>query len=112
MLIVNTASKCGLTPQYEGLEKLYEKYKEREFTVLGFPCNQFGGQEPGTDEEISEFCSINYQVKFPIFKKIDVNGENAPPLYQYLREQAPEEEFDTNGPFVSNSSSGACSRKY
>jgi glutathione peroxidase len=98
MLIVNTASKCGLTPQYEGLEKLYEKYKEREFTVLGFPCNQFGGQEPGTDEEISEFCSINYQVKFPIFKKIDVNGDNAPPLYQYLREQAPEEEFDTNGP--------------
>ena len=97
MLIVNTASKCGLTPQYEGLEKLYEKYKEREFTVLGFPCNQFGGQEPGTDEEISEFCSINYQVKFPIFKKNDVNGENAHPLYQYLREQAPEEEFDTNG---------------
>ena len=98
MLIVNTASKCGLTPQYEGMEKLYEKYKEKEFTVLGFPCNQFGGQEPGTDEEISEFCSINYQVKFPIFKKIDVNGENAHPLYQYLREQAPEEEFDTNGP--------------
>ena len=98
MLIVNTASKCGLTPQYEGMEKLYEKYKEKGFTVLGFPCNQFGGQEPGTDEEISEFCSINYQVKFPIFKKIDVNGENAHPLYQYLREQAPEEEFDTNGP--------------
>ena len=70
MLIVNTASKCGLTPQYEGMEKLYEKYKEKGFTVLGFPCNQFGGQEPGTDEEISEFCSINYQVKFPIFKKI------------------------------------------
>ena len=98
MLIVNTASKCGLTPQYEGMEKLYEKYKEKGFTVLGFPCNQFGGQEPGTDEEISEFCSINYQVKFPIFKKIAVNGVNAHPLYQYLREQAPEEEFDTNGP--------------
>ncbi len=98
MLIVNTASKCGLTPQYEGMEKLYEKYKEKGFTVLGFPCNQFGGQEPGTDEEISEFCSINYQVKFPIFKKIDVNGENAHPLYQYLREQAPEEEFHTNDP--------------
>jgi glutathione peroxidase len=98
LLIVNTASKCGLTPQYEGLEKLYETYKEKGFTVLGFPCNQFGGQEPGTDEEISEFCSLNYQVTFPIFKKIEVNGENAHPLYQYLREQAPEEEFETNGP--------------
>ena len=76
ILIVNTASKCGLTPQYEGLEKLYEKYKEKGFTVLGFPFNQFGRQEPGTDEEISEFCSINYQVKFPIFKKIDVNDVN------------------------------------
>ncbi|MCQ6274961.1 glutathione peroxidase [Bacillus sp. V3B] len=98
MLIVNTASKCGLTPQYEGLEKLYETYKEKGFTVLGFPCNQFGGQEPGTDEEISYFCSLNYDVKFPIFQKIEVNGENAHPLYQYLREQAPEEEkLDENG---------------
>lgn len=92
LLIVNTASKCGLTPQYEGLEKLYEKYEEKGFTVLGFPCNQFGGQEPGTDEEISNFCSLNYQVKFPIFQKIEVNGEHAHPLYQHLREQAPEEE--------------------
>jgi glutathione peroxidase len=91
MLIVNTASKCGLTPQYEGLEKLYETYKDKGFTILGFPCNQFGGQEPGTDEEISQFCSLNYDVKFPIFQKIEVNGENTHPLYQYLREQAPEE---------------------
>ena len=96
LLIVNTASKCGLTPQYEGLEKLYDTYKEKGFTVLGFPCNQFGGQEPGTDEEISSFCSLNYQVKFPLFQKIEVNGENAHPLYQYLREQAPEEEIDVN----------------
>ena len=96
LLIVNTASKCGLTPQYEGLEKLYDTYKEKGFTVLGFPCNQFGGQEPGTDEEISTFCSLNYQVEFPLFQKIEVNGENAHPLYKYLREQAPEEEIDTN----------------
>ena len=96
LLIVNTASKCGLTPQYEGLEKLYDAYKEKGFTVLGFPCNQFGGQEPGTDEEISSFCSLNYQVEFPLFQKIEVNGENAHPLYQYLREQAPEEEIDVN----------------
>jgi glutathione peroxidase len=96
LLIVNTASKCGLTPQYEGLEKLYDAYKEKGFTVLGFPCNQFGGQEPGTDEEISSFCSLNYQVKFPLFQKIEVNGENAHPLYQYLREKAPEEEIDVN----------------
>ena len=96
LLIVNTASKCGLTPQYEGLEKLYDTYKEKGFTVLGFPCNQFGGQEPGTDEEISSFCSLNYQVEFPLFQKIEVNGENAHPLYQYLREKAPEEEIDVN----------------
>ena len=96
LLIVNTASKCGLTPQYEGLEKLYDTYKEKGFTVLGFPCNQFGGQEPGTDEEISSFCSLNYQVEFPLFQKIEVNGENAHPLYQYLREKAPEEEMDVN----------------
>jgi glutathione peroxidase len=96
LLIVNTASKCGLTPQYEGLEKLYDTYKEKGFTVLGFPCNQFGGQEPGTDEEISSFCTLNYQVEFPLFQKIEVNGENAHPLYQYLREKAPEEEIDVN----------------
>jgi len=89
LLIVNTASQCGLTPQYEGLESLYRKYKDRGFTVLGFPCNQFGGQEPGSDDEIRQFCSTKYQVTFPLFQKIDVNGENAHPLYQYLREQAP-----------------------
>ena len=89
MLIVNTASKCGLTPQYEGIEKLYEAYKENGFTVLGFPCNQFGGQEPGTDDEISSFCSLNYNVTFPLFQKVEVNGEHSHPLYQYLRDQAP-----------------------
>ncbi|MCM3569021.1 glutathione peroxidase [Neobacillus mesonae] len=98
MLIVNTASKCGFTPQYEGLEKLYETYKENGFTVLGFPCNQFGGQEPGSNEEISSFCSLKYNVTFPIFQKIDVNGKNVHPLYQYLREQAPEDsDLDKEG---------------
>lgn len=98
LLIVNTASKCGFTPQYEGLEKLYETYKDNGFTIVGFPCNQFGGQEPGSNEEISSFCSLNYNVTFPIFQKIDVNGENAHPLYQYLREQAPEDsDLDKNG---------------
>ncbi|MBU8906236.1 glutathione peroxidase [Desertibacillus haloalkaliphilus] len=97
MLIVNTASKCGLTPQYEGIEHLYKKYKEDGFTVLGFPCNQFGGQEPGTNEEISSYCSINYNVTFPLFQKIDVNGEKVHPLYQYLRKQAPDgTELDKN----------------
>lgn len=103
MLIVNTASKCGLTPQYEGIEKLYETYKEKGFTVLGFPCNQFGGQEPGTDEEITSFCSLNYDVTFPLFKKIEVNGEHAHPLYQYLREQAPvDSELAENRPQNTN----------
>lgn len=98
MLIVNTASKCGLTSQYEGMEKLYGDYKEEGFTVLGFPCNQFGGQEPGTDEEITTFCSLNYNVTFPIFKKIEVNGENCHSLYKYLRECAPEDSgLDQNG---------------
>src|SRR3954463_4206265 len=108
LLIVNTASKCGLTPQYEGLEKLYDAYKEKGFTVLGFPCNQFGGQEPGTDEEISSFCSLNYQVEFPLFQKIEVNGENAHPLYQYLRKQALEEEkLDENSPLYKHLSANA-----
>ncbi|WP_243298538.1 glutathione peroxidase [Bacillus litorisediminis] len=89
LLIVNTASQCGLTPQYEGLEKLYQTYKDDGFTVLGFPCNQFGGQEPGTDEEIRNFCTVNYNVTFPLFQKIEVNGEKAHPLFSYLKSKAP-----------------------
>lgn len=84
VLVVNVASKCGLTPQYAGLERLQEKYGEQGFTVLGFPCNQFRGQEPGTNDEIAEFCSATYGVTFPMFEKIDVNGEAAHPLYQQL----------------------------
>ncbi|HNT27594.1 MAG TPA: glutathione peroxidase [bacterium] len=89
LLIVNVASKCGFTPQYKGLQALYEKYRERGFTVLGFPCNQFAGQEPGTSEEIAQFCEINFGVTFPLFEKITVNGKKAHPLYAYLKEQAP-----------------------
>jgi len=85
MLIVNTASKCGFTPQYEGLEKLYEQHKDKGFVVLGFPCNQFGAQEPGSEAEIGAFCQANYGVTFPMFSKIDVNGTNAHPLYTYLK---------------------------
>jgi glutathione peroxidase len=81
LLIVNVASKCGLTPQYKALEALHQKYKDQGFTVLGFPCNQFGGQEPGTGDEIKEFCSANYGVTFPLFEKIDVNGPKRHPLY-------------------------------
>ena len=89
LLIVNTASKCGFTPQYEGLNELHEKYHSKDFSVLGFPCNQFGGQEPGSNEEIQNFCSLNFQTTFPVFGKIDVNGERADPLYQYLTEAQP-----------------------
>jgi len=89
LLIVNVASKCGLTPQYEGLEALYRKYNDQGFEILAFPCNQFLGQEPGTNEEIQSFCSLTYNVTFPLFDKIDVNGENESPLYTYLKEQAP-----------------------
>jgi glutathione peroxidase len=89
LLVVNTASECGLTPQYAELQKIYDQYKENGFTVLGFPCNQFGSQEPGSEEKISEFCSINYGVGFPMFAKLEVNGENAHPLFQYLKEEAP-----------------------
>ena len=85
MLIVNVASKCGFTPQYEGLEKLYETYKDRGFVVLGFPCNQFGNQEPGSEEEIKNFCDVNYGISFPMFAKLDVNGDNTHPLYRYLK---------------------------
>ena len=89
MLIVNVASQCGFTPQYEGLEKLFEKYRNQGFTILGFPSNQFGGQEPGTESEIKTFCERNYGVTFPLFSKIDVNGPNAHPLYNYLKEARP-----------------------
>jgi len=89
MLIVNVASKCGYTPQYEGLEALYQKYKEKGFVVLGFPSNQFANQEPGTEEEIQQFCRINFGVTFPMFSKIEVNGENAHPLYVYLKSEQP-----------------------
>ena len=88
LLIVNTASQCGFTPQYGGLEELYEKFKVRGLEILGFPCNQFGKQEPGGSEEIAEFCSVNYGVSFPMFEKIDVNGEETHPLYRYLKREA------------------------
>lgn len=89
ILIVNTASECGFTPQYQGLEKLYQQFKDAGVVVLGFPCNQFGHQEPGTAAEIGAFCEKNYGVTFPLFEKIDVNGDNAHPLYQFLKHQAP-----------------------
>ena len=88
LLIVNVASKCGYTPQYEGLEKLYRRYESRGFAVLGFPCDQFGNQEPGTEAEIRQFCSLAYDVTFPMFAKIDVNGPNEHPLYAQLKGQA------------------------
>jgi glutathione peroxidase len=87
LLIVNTASACGFTPQYKGLEALQQKYGARGFSVLGFPCNQFGRQEPGSAAEIEQFCSSNYAVTFPMFDKIEVNGDHAHPLYQYLRRE-------------------------
>ncbi|MCB2084700.1 MAG: glutathione peroxidase, partial [Sphingomonadaceae bacterium] len=86
-LIVNTPSKCGLTPQYEGLQQLQEQYGGDNFTVIGFPCNQFAGQEPGSNEEIQQFCSLNYNVSFPVMAKIDVNGRSADPLYKYLKKE-------------------------
>ncbi|MFA7268648.1 MAG: glutathione peroxidase [Sterolibacterium sp.] len=87
VLVVNTASKCGFTPQYAGLETLYRKYQTRGFVVLGFPCNQFGAQEPGDESEIAQFCSLRYDVSFPMFAKIEVNGANTHPLYQFLKAQ-------------------------
>ena len=89
LVIVNVASKCGLTPQYEGLEALYKKFKDRGLVILGFPCNQFGAQEPGTESEIARFCEVEYSVTFPMFGKIDVNGANVAPLYKFLKSQAP-----------------------
>lgn len=89
LLVVNTASKCGFTPQYEGLEALHRKYRDRGLSVIGFPCNQFAGQEPGSAEEIANFCKINYGVTFPIMAKIKVNGPETHPVFQRLKEQAP-----------------------
>jgi glutathione peroxidase len=87
VLVVNTASKCGLTPQFEGLEKLYKKYKDKGLVILGFPCNQFAGQEPGDEKSISEGCVLNYGVTFQMFSKVNVNGENAHPIYKYLKKE-------------------------
>jgi glutathione peroxidase len=98
LLIVNVASKCGLTPQYEGLEALYRDDHDKGLEILGFPCNQFGGQEPGTMAEIQEFCSVNYDVTFPIFGKVDVNGSDADPLFTYLRAAAPGDFGPNSGP--------------
>ncbi|KXN72004.1 glutathione peroxidase [Conidiobolus coronatus NRRL 28638] len=87
VLVVNTASKCGFTPQFDGLEKLYQKYKDRGFVILGFPCNQFGSQDPGSQDEIESFCKVNYGVTFPIMKKIEVNGDNAEPFWEFLKKE-------------------------
>jgi glutathione peroxidase len=89
MLVVNTASNCGFTPQYQGLEALYEKFHGKGLEILGFPCNQFGGQEPGSEQEIAQFCELNYGVTFPLFAKVDVNGEHAAPVYKYLKSEKP-----------------------
>jgi glutathione peroxidase len=89
LLVVNTASKCGFTPQYKGLESLYKKYKDRGLVVLGFPCDQFAHQEPGSDAEIASFCELNFGVTFPLMSKVDVNGANAHPVFAYLKEKAP-----------------------
>lgn len=89
VLVVNTASKCGFTPQYKGLEALWQTYKDQGLVVLGFPCNQFGKQDPGSNEEIQEFCQLNYGVSFPMFAKVDVNGAGADPLFKYLKQEAP-----------------------
>ncbi|KWX74187.1 glutathione peroxidase [Paenibacillus jilunlii] len=89
LLVVNTASKCGFTPQYKGLQEVYDKFKDRGFEVLGFPSNQFAGQEPGESEDIAEFCEINYGVTFPMYEKIEVKGDGAHPLFKYLSKEAP-----------------------
>ncbi len=94
LLIVNTASKCGFTPQFAGLEALNQKYKDKGLVVIGFPCNQFKEQDPGTDSQIEEFCQLNYGVTFQIMKKIDVNGSSADPIFEYLKEQAPTEAYN------------------
>lgn len=89
LLVVNTASKCGFTPQFKGLEKLYEDYKDKGLEILGFPCNQFGKQDPGSNDQISEFCELNFGVTFPMFQKVDVNGDEAHPLFKHLKSEAP-----------------------
>ncbi len=89
VLVVNVASGCGLTPQYQGLESLYRRYKDQGLVILGFPCNQFGAQEPGSEDQIVQFCSTNYQVSFPMMKKIDVNGDGTHPVFVYLKSEAP-----------------------
>ena len=93
LMIVNTASKCGFTPQYDGLEALYQKYKDQGLTIVGFPCDQFAHQEPGTNEEIAEFCRLNHGVTFQLMSKIDVNGAEANPIFEYLKSAAPAEEY-------------------
>jgi len=94
LLIVNTASKCGFTPQYDGLEALYQKYKDKGLAIIGFPCDQFAHQEPGSDEEIEEFCRLNHGVTFQLMKKIDVNGPSEDPVYTYLKAAAPSEQYN------------------
>ena len=89
LLVVNTASKCGFTPQYDGLEELHKKFADQEFEVLGFPCNQFGGQEPGSAEEIEQFCKLNFGVTFPLMQKVEVNGSGASPLFDWMKSEAP-----------------------
>ena len=89
ILVVNTASKCGFTPQYEGLEELFQQYREQGFEVLAFPCNQFGGQEPGNASEIAEFCKVNFGLTFPLMKKVDVNGDDASPLFDWMKAEKP-----------------------
>jgi len=89
LLVVNVASKCGFTPQYAGLEEIYKKYHEKGLTVIGFPCNQFGHQEPGSNEEIQQFCKLTYDVNFPVMAKVDVNGDGADPIYKWLKSSAP-----------------------
>ncbi len=89
LLVVNTASKCGFTPQYDGLEAVYQDLKDKDFEVIGFPCNQFGAQEPGSADEIQEFCKINFGVTFPLMEKVDVNGDNTAPIYDWMKSEAP-----------------------
>jgi len=89
LLVVNTASKCGFTPQYDGLEKLFQQFKDQDFEVLGFPCNQFGAQEPGDADEIQEFCKVNFGVTFPLMTKVDVNGSDASPLFDWMKKEVP-----------------------